>query len=63
MPRARHLEVMLHVFVYLKINHNLTMIFDPSYPEVDKSSILKVNWTEFYGNMKELIPGDVIVLS
>ena len=63
MPRARHLEAMFHVFAYLKINHNLIMIFDPTYPEVDKSSILKVNWTEFYGNMKELIPGDVIVLS
>ena len=56
MPRAGHLEAMLHVFAYLKNRHNSTMVFDPTYPDIDESSFITGNWNEFYGKVKEPVP-------
>ena len=38
MPREGHMDVVFHVFVYLKARHNLRMVFDPTYPYIDKTN-------------------------
>lgn len=35
MPREGHLDVGLHVFVYLRNKHNTRMVFDPTYQDID----------------------------
>ncbi len=44
---------------YLKNKHNTQLIFDPTYPDIDKGDFPKYNWTEFYGDAKELMPADM----
>ena len=58
MPREGHLEAVFHVFAYIKMKHNSRMVFDPSYPSIDKSAFLKQDWTGFYGDVQEAIPLD-----
>jgi hypothetical protein len=53
-PREGHL---IHVFAYLKYEHNASLIYDPSYPRI-KTNDFKINedWKAFYGKVKEAIP-------
>ena len=57
-PHERHLEAVFHVFAYLKKKHNVRMVFDPTYPDIDMSVFTKHDWTSFYGGIKESIPTD-----
>ena len=41
MPREGHMQQVLHIFAYLKINHNARVVFDPSYPEIDEEQFEK----------------------
>ena len=36
MPREGHMQQVLHIFAYLKIHHNAHVVFNPSYPDIDK---------------------------
>jgi hypothetical protein len=56
LPRDGHLVGALHIFAYLEKKHNARMVFDPTYPVVDKSVIPTHDWKDFYGNVKEAIP-------
>ena len=56
MPRVGHLHALLHVFGYLSNNHNATMAFDPTYPDVDYEAFKDCDWKEFCGDVKEAIP-------
>jgi hypothetical protein len=56
LPREGHLDAMVHVFSYLKNKHNSCMVFDPSYPDIDERKFQTHDWTDFYGDVKELIP-------
>eukprot|EP00978_Attheya_sp_CCMP212_P013954 scaffold35295_cov60-Attheya_sp.AAC.1 len=38
MPRRGHLEIIFRICAYLDKKHNSTMVFDPSYPEIDHRS-------------------------
>jgi len=58
-PREGHLEVALHVMGYLGRKHNSRLIFDPTYPKIDRDLFPKYDWTEFYGNVEEAIPPDM----
>jgi hypothetical protein len=58
-PREGHLENALHVMGYLQLKHNLRLIFDPTYPDIDLTVFLSFDWTEFYGNVEEAIPPDM----
>ena len=58
LPREGHLHQIYHIFAYLKKNHNATIVFDPSYPEIDTSQFSKRNWEQFYGPTKEPIPSN-----
>ena len=59
MPREGHLDALFLIFAYLKVKHNSRMVFDPSYPEIDKSDFKICDWKNFYGNAKKAIPTDV----
>ncbi len=41
---------------YLQLKHNLRLIFDPTYPDIDQTAFPSYDWMEFYGNMEEAIP-------
>jgi hypothetical protein len=50
-PREGHLENALHVMGYLKLKHNSQLIFDPTYPDIDRTAFPTFEWMEFYGNV------------
>ena len=56
--REGHLETLLHMFGFLKINHNSRMAYDPLYPMIDMSAFKKCDWKQFYGDVKEAIPSN-----
>ena len=34
-PREGHLDALMHIFGFLRINHNSRMAYNPSYPTID----------------------------
>jgi hypothetical protein len=59
-PREGHLETALHVMGYLRLKHNLRLVFDLTYPKIDSTAFPTFDWTEFYGNVEEAIPPDIV---
>ncbi len=59
-PCEGHLETALHIMSYLHQKHNTRLNFDPTYPKLDMGIVLQYNWTEFYGNIEEAIPADML---
>ena len=59
-PRDGHLDAALHVYSYLKSKHNARLVLDPTYPEIDRSKFMKRDWDNFYGDVKEAIPEDML---
>ena len=57
-PREGHLEALLHMFGFLKINHNSRMAHDLFYPTVNMSAFKECDWKQFNGNVKEAIPSN-----
>ena len=54
LPREGHLEQLYHIFAYLKLKHNLEMVFDPSEPDIDPALFPKEDWGDMvYGECKE----------
>jgi hypothetical protein len=49
------------MFGFLKINHNLRMTYDPSYPTIDMTAFKPTDWKQFYSDVKEAIPGNAPV--
>jgi hypothetical protein len=41
-----------HVFVYLAHNHNVRVMFGPTYPVVDMCSFVKTAWEYMYADVK-----------
>jgi hypothetical protein len=59
MPRQGHLEQLFHMFAYLKLKHNSSMVFDPTEPDIDESQFPRENWSSsVYGEVQEEIPGN-----
>jgi hypothetical protein len=56
MPREVHLDDVYHLFVYLSLHHNARVVFDPTYPDIDKRAFIKTSWKPMYGDVKEVIP-------
>jgi hypothetical protein len=46
------------VFAYPGLNHNVRVVFDPTYPAVDIGIFIKTDWRAMYGDVKEMIPSD-----
>ena len=59
LPRERHLEAVLHVFLYIRAKHNSSLALDPTYLEIYHDSFKKHKWVEVYGDVKEVIPYDM----
>ncbi len=59
MPREGHLETALHIMGYLRKKHNSRLVFDSTYPVINKSDFPEYDWTEFYGDVTEAIPTDL----
>ena len=57
-PREGHLDALLHIFGFLRINHNSRMAYDPSYPTIDMDAFKPNDWKSFYGNVEESIPSN-----
>ena len=58
LPREGHLDELFHIFAYFKKYHCTEMVFDPSEPEIDKSSFERKDWTtsEFGHTLEEDMP-------
>ena len=58
LPRAGHLDQVLHIFAYLKKYHNAEMVFDPTNPTIDEADFERQDWTTSeFGHMEnELLP-------
>ena len=59
LTREGNLAQVFHIFAYLKKHHNSTLVFDPSYPDVNIDTFPKHDWTRFYGYVKEAMPLDM----
>ena len=44
MPREGNLEQIFNMFVYLRIKHNSSMVFDPTDPDIDNSWFVCEYW-------------------
>jgi len=53
LPRLGHLEQVFHIFGYLKSHHNAELVFDPTYPEIDKS--IKATFRDKIGQPANLV--------
>ena len=56
LPREGHLAQVFHILAYLKTHHNPSLVFDPSYPNVNIDKFLKYDWKFFYVYVKEAMP-------
>ena len=45
MPREGQLNMVFHIFAYLKNHHNAEAVYDPSDPEIDESLFERKDWT------------------
>ena len=44
-PREGHPEQLLHMFAYLRIKNNSSMVFDPTKPDIDDSQFVCEDWS------------------
>ena len=58
MPREGHMDAVFRVFAYLKARHNSCMVFDLTYPSIDKTNFQEHEWKRLYGDVKEAIPSN-----
>ena len=58
MPMEGHIDAVFHVFAYLKEIHNSRMVFDLTYPSIDKTNFQDHEWKGLYGDVKEAIPSN-----
>jgi hypothetical protein len=54
LPCDGHLVGTLHLFAYLDKKHNAQMVFDPTYPVVDKSILPTHDWKDFMATSRKL---------
>ncbi len=59
MPRAGHLEQACHMFGYLKTHPKRKIAFDPAHPSINENRFQQCDWTEFYRDAREAIPGNM----
>jgi hypothetical protein len=56
LQREGHLNALLHMFDFMRINHNSRMVYKPLYPTSDMNVFKPNGWKSFYGNVEESIP-------
>ena len=60
LPRVGHLQKVFLIFSYLKHNSNARIVFDPSYPNIEYDRFPENDWEQFYGNITEDLPHDML---
>ena len=65
LPCSGHLEQLYHIFLYLRLHHNMEIIFDPTEPTIDKELFEKQDWSNsVYAtdgkDLKETLPGNML---
>ena len=45
-------------YKYLFSFKTVRLVLDPKYPDIDMDSFECMNWKQFYGEAKELLPGN-----
>jgi hypothetical protein len=55
-PRQGHLEAVYHIYSYLKSHERRTVVFDDATVTFSQADFQSFDWTDFYGNVKEVIP-------
>jgi hypothetical protein len=58
-PRQGHLEQYFHIFAYLDSHKNSTLVFDPSYGNVDKARFVNNDWAQYYSDVADAIPHNI----
>ena len=53
LPKEGRLAQVFHIFAYLKKHHNSSLVFNPSYPNVNIDTVSKHDWTKFFDDVKE----------
>ena len=59
MPRDGHLQQLYRIFGYLKLYPKRKIAFDPQHPAINERMFRKCDWTDFYRDVKEAVPGDM----
>ena len=59
LPCEVHLDKIFHIFSYLKWKHRARMVFDPTYPSIEKDDFPRHDWEKHYGEVKEVISTNV----
>jgi hypothetical protein len=59
-PHEGKFENTLHVMRYLRLKHNSRLIFEPAYPDIAQTAFPSFEWMEFYGNVEEAIPPNMM---
>ena len=57
-PREGHKDAVFHFFAYMKARHNSRMVFDPSYPSIEKTNLQEHERKRLYEDVKEAIPSN-----
>ena len=57
--QQRQLEQLFHIFAYLKHHPRSTMVFDDTVPTFKSERFVKCDWSEFYPDATEAIPGNM----
>ena len=52
MPGEENLELVLHVFAFLRQNYNSRMVFDTTYPVIDMNDFKEWKWKYFLWEFK-----------
>lgn len=59
MPCQGHLDMVYHIFAFLKKHHNTEVVLDSSEPDIEEHLFQKENWEHsVYGKGHEIIPPD-----
>ena len=61
MPRVGHLKQAFHIFGYLKAHPKRKLGFNPAHPAINENRFQKCDWTEFFRDTEEAIPGNMTV--
>ena len=61
MPRVGYLEQAFHIFGCLKAHTKRRLGLDPAHPTINVNRFQQCDWTRFYRNAEEEIPGNVPV--
>ena len=59
LPRQGHLDILYHMFAFLKIKHNAEMVLDPSEVMINDEMFPREDWTKCpYGTSVHEVPND-----